>query len=171
MSEQRLREISEILERKYNRPFKLKIEDPDLIGHELAYDPNTDEILMDKFIEDDFMLASIAHEVGHKLHVDELKKEGRFEIKEDMALEYECEAYKRGLEAAETLNVKGEFIRNWRRSWQPLCIPCECPAPGDDKLAGGKEIFSIGRIASDYTPQQFGGLMKAYIRTGKWRQS
>lgn len=170
MTEPTLDEIKKTLEEKYHREFKIKTSElPFLAEYEARYDFITDEIIVGHGIRGTRRLVDIAHEVGHKLDFDEAKRKGKpLEITPERALEFECEAYNRGLEAAKLFNVEDSFIKTWRRDLFPICVPCECPPPGDDKVACGMP-FSVGpKEKYDYSLEEFGKLVAEYVKTGKW---
>lgn len=127
------------------------------------YDWETDTIVLNKNLSGKVRLTSLAHEIGHKKHFDELRKKG-VSIEAKRTVENECEAWKRGLEIAKELDVVEAYKTRWRETWFPLSVICVCPFPGDDKMPSG---FSIGKNAQ-YSSEEWGKLMKEYVKTGKW---
>lgn len=130
------------------------------------YDWRTDTIVLNKYLRGKTRLATLAHEIGHKHHVEELTKKGIPIITEGGArVEDECEAWKRGLPIAEELDVLETYRKFWRGAWFPVCVVCHCPFPGDDKLPAR---FSVGKNA-DYSFEEWMKLTKEYTKTGKWK--
>jgi len=165
-----LLEIATILREKFGRDFRLRTEPlPFTAEYEARYDPDRDEVIVGRGLRGIHRLSTIAHEAGHKLAADEAKKEGKeYKKTRETALRVECDGWEQGLAAADVLGVRDYYVERWRRSIFPICVPCECPPPGDDKIACGKP-FSVGDKPEDtYTGKQFIELLNEYKKTGKW---
>ena len=129
------------------------------------YDWETDTIVLNKYLSGKVRLVTLAHEIGHKRHFDELvEKELPLIKKGKWRVETECEAWKRGLPVAKELNVVEKYRQSWRSDWFPLPVVQECPFPGDDRVPHA----SVGK-GQEYSFQEWGSLIKEYVRTGKWR--
>jgi hypothetical protein len=164
-----LAELRRMLEEKYQRPFAIKTEPlPFISEYDARYDPASDTIFIGRELRGKARLVALSHEVGHKLHIDELKAQGKPVLRtRETAREQECEAYKRGLEVADMLGVKQEFIRKWRGDIFPLAIPAFCPPPGDDKIGCGQP-FTVKAEGGTYTGPEFARLLRRYVETGRW---
>lgn len=129
------------------------------------YDLETDTIVIYRYLSGKPRLVVFAHELGHKLHIDDLKRKGLPLTTEGKArIVNECEAWKRGLSIAKELGVVEAYRDHWRGDWFPLPVVQECPFPGDDRVPHA----SIGKD-QEYSFQEWGRLIKEYIKTGKWK--
>ena len=149
---------------------KIKFFDPNEAPLSLSmtaayYDWAEDTIYLTRYLSGKARLSTLAHEIGHKRHADELRRtQGPILYDEESKLEHECEAWERGLPVAKELGVIETYRKDWRTFFPPMsCVVCECPFPGDDKVPHA----SIGK-GQEYSFEEWGNLMKRYIRTGKW---
>lgn len=153
------------LEQKFG--VKIRFFDPNIeaLSQTSYYDWETDTIVLNKNLSGKTRLATLAHEIGHKRHIDELKERGVVISGERPRVEDECEAWKRGLPIAKELGVVEKYRDFWRGAWFPVCVICYCPFPGDDKLPAR---FSVGKNA-EYSFEEWMKLIKEYVKTGKWK--
>ena len=150
--------------KELEQKFGVRIEFSGSIYGISEYDWETDTIILYRYLSGKPRLVTFAHELGHKRYFDELVERGipvRTEARE--RVKYECEAWKRGLPVAKELGVVEDYRDHWRSCWFGLPVVQECPFPGDDKVPHA----SIGK-GQEYSFQEWGRLMKKYMRTGKW---
>lgn len=113
----------------FNRPnihyssVALRLEDLKLrgsyeIGGNAAYDHYTGEILVPPWWKKEpFYLVSIAHEVGHMLHHQEIGTKAYETTPSRVA---EKEAWERGYETAKGWGIEDEYKRIWRSQLTPF---------------------------------------------------
>ena len=156
------------LEEKFG--VKIKFFDPNEAPLSLSitsgyYDWREDIIYLLKYLSGKARLSTLAHEIGHKRYIDELRRrEGPILYSKEQKLEHECESWKRELPVAQELDVVEIYRKDWRQFQPPFSlVVCECPFPGDDKVPH----VSIGK-GQEYSFEEWGNLMKEYVKTGKW---
>jgi len=162
-----LAEIKKESEEKLRREIKIRTLKPDEmpLAAEAYYDPENDEIILSRSVVRKARLVDVAHEIGHKIHFDELK-EKREPIPRKP--ESECSAWVKGRDLARQWGVENLYLKRWR-DLQVFGL-AGCYPPEDKPPCKPHEIAHkpTGEVIVSYTPKEFFKLQKEYAKTGIW---